>query len=405
LKNGTSYSFSIVASNTNGTSDAVITAPVIPQTGWKRFIIDQSADGSRVSSINFNGKPLVAYTDSKSGVLRIASWDGKIWRKSTVDGAGGSGARTKSKITSPISLCVNGSGTKQLLHIFYADSDERDLRYATYDGKRFTHEIVDGNGPKVNDYKDPVRVRTGSDVSISNACVASAGGVQVFYRDESQGILLGATKIKGANQWSYELVDGDRKTDGRTMGDVAFHLKALFDGKMTYVVYDSILTINQKKQATSGEVRVASRPTLSGANWSYFNIDTSGGAVPMTGFDVSIAKTLNGIQATWLNAAPTSPTSPTKIRWSPLQSPALQNSASSELFGAPGKFLNTDGSLIAFNCQQRLCVLDSVRAIPTIKLVTSEQNPDGISSAWVTIDRVKYLIAGVKGQLSMFRFQ
>jgi hypothetical protein len=405
LKNGTSYSFSIVASNTNGTSDAVITAPVIPQTGWKRFIIDQSADGSRVSSINFNGKPLVAYTDSKSGVLRIASWDGKIWRKSTVDGAGGSGARTKSKITSPISLCVNGSGTKQLLHIFYADSDERDLRYATYDGKRFTHEIVDGNGPKVNDYKDPVRVRTGSDVSISNACVASAGGVQVFYRDESQGILLGATKIKGANQWSYELVDGDRKTDGRTMGDVAFHLKALFDGKMTYVVYDSILTINQKKQATSGEVRVASRPTLSGANWSYFNIDTSGGAVPMTGFDVSIAKTLNGIQATWLNSAPTSPTSPTKIRWSPLQSPALQNSASSELFGAPGKFLNTDGSLIAFNCQQRLCVLDSVRAIPTIKLVTSEQNPDGISSAWVTIDRVKYLIAGVKGQLSMFRFQ
>ncbi len=405
LKNGTSYSFSIVASNTNGTSDAVITAPVIPQTGWKRFIIDQSADGSRVSSINFNGKPLVAYTDSKSGVLRIASWDGKIWRKSTVDGAGGSGARTKSKITSPISLCVNGSGTKQLLHIFYADSDERDLRYATYDGKRFTHEIVDGNGPKVNDYKDPVRVRTGSDVSISNACVASAGGVQVFYRDESQGILLGATKIKGANQWSYELVDGDRKTDGRTMGDVAFHLKALFDGKMTYVVYDSILTINQKKQATSGEVRVASRPTLSGANWSYFNIDTSGGAVPMTGFDVSIAKTLNGTQATWLNSAPTSPTSPTKIRWSPLQSPALQNSASSELFGAPGKFLNTDGSLIAFNCQQRLCVLDSVRAIPTIKLVTSEQNPDGISSAWVTIDRVKYLIAGVKGQLSMFRFQ
>ena len=77
----------------------------------------------------------------------------------------------------------------------------------------------------------------------------------------------------------------------------------------------------------------------------------------------------------------------------------------SELYGAPGKFLNTDGSLIAFNCQQRLCVLDSVRAVSTIKLVTSEQNPDGLSSAWVTVDRVKYLIAGVKGQLSMFRFQ
>jgi hypothetical protein len=292
-----------------------------------------------------------------------------------------------------------------LLHIFYSESDDRDLRYATYDGKKFTHEVVDGNGPQVNDYKDPVRVRTGSDVSISNACVATAGGVQVFYRDESQGILLGATKVAGATKWSYELVDGDRKTDGRTMGDVGFHLKALFDGKKTYVVYDSVLTINQKKQPTSGEIRVASRATLSGSAWSYYNIDTSAGAVPMVGFDVDIAKTLTGIQATWLTSVPSSATTPSKIRWSPLQTNALQNSVTTELYGAPGKFLSTDGSQIAFNCQQRLCVLDSVRAVPTIKLVTSEQNPDGIDSAWVIVDRVKYLIAGVKGQLSMFRFQ
>ena len=107
-----------------------------------------------------------------------------------------------------------------------------------YNGKKFTYEIVDGNGTVVNDYKDPVRVRTGSDVSISNACVATAGGVQVFYRDESQGILLGATKIAGSSNWKYELVDGDRKTDGRSIGDVGFHLKALFSGKKTYLVYD-----------------------------------------------------------------------------------------------------------------------------------------------------------------------
>ena len=403
LKNGTSYSFSIVASNTNGSSDAVITAPITPQADWKRFVIDQNSDGKHVTSINFNGKPLVAYTDGKSGILKIAAWDGKIWRKNTVDGAGGSGDRTKSKITSPISLCVNGSGTKQLLHIFYSESDDRDLRYATYDGKKFTYEIVDGNGVQVNDYKDPVRVRTGSDVSISSACVATSGGVQVFYRDESQGILLGATKIRGSKTWNYELVDGDRKTDGRTTGDVAFHLKALFDGKKTYVVYDSVLTINQRKQPTSGEIRVASRATLSADSWSYFNLDTSGIGVPMTGYDVSIAKTLNGIQATWLTSAPSSATTPNKIRWTPIQNPPRQDVTTTELYGVPGKFLNTDGSNIAFNCQQRLCVLDSARAIPTIKLVTSQQNPDGIASAWVTVDRNKYLVAGIKGQLSMLR--
>jgi len=403
LKNGTSYTFSIVSSNTNGTSDAVITAPVTPQPGWQRFIIDGDISMKHVTSINFNGKPLIAYTDTKSGILKIATWGGKLWKKTTVDGAGGSLGRTKAPITSPISLCVNGSGTKQTLHIFYGESQDRDLHYVTYDGKNLTYEIVDGNGVQVNDYKDPVRVRTGSDVSTSSACVATAGGIQVFYRDDSQGILLGATKAKGAKSWSYELVDGDRKTDGRSTGDVAFHLKALFDGKKTYVVYDSVLTINQKKEATSGEVRVASRDTFSPGDWSYFNIDTSGSATPMTGFDVSIAKTLNGIQAAWLISSPATAPNANRIRWSLIQNPPAQNVATTELYGAPSKYLNTDGSLIAFNCLSRLCVLDSARAIPTIKLVSSDQNSDGIDSAWVVIDRVKYLIASYKGQLSMFR--
>lgn len=403
LKNGTTYSFSIVASNTNGTSDAVITAPISPQAGWKRFVIDEKSDAKHVASTTFNGKPLIAYTDSKSGILKIAQWDGKAWKKTTVDGAGGTAGRTKSAISSTVSLCVNGSGLSQMLHIFYSESDDRDLHYATYDGKKFTYEIVDGNGPQVNDYKDPVRVRTGSDVSVSNACVATSGGIQVFYRDESQGILLGATKVKGSSKWSYELVDGDRKTDGRSTGDVAFHLKALFDGKKTYVVYDSVLTINQKKQPTSGEVRVASRTTLSSEPWSYFNLDSSGSATPMTGFDVAIAKTLSGIQATWLISSPATAPSPNRIRWSAIQNPPTQNVATSELYGAPGKYLNTDGIAIAYNCLQRLCVIESSRAVPTIKLVATEQNPNGIDSAWVVVDRVRYLVAGYKGQLSMFR--
>ena len=403
LKNGTSYSFSIVSSNTNGTSDAVITAPVTPQSGWQRSVIDAGVTLKHVTSISFNGKPLLAYTDKKSGVLKIAAWDGKVWKKSTVDGAGGTAGRTKSAITSPVSLCVNGSGTKQTLHIFYSESEDRDLHYATYDGKNFTYEIVDGNGVQVNDYKDPIRVRTGSDVSVSNACVATAGGIQVFYRDDSQGILLGATKVKGASKWSYELIDGDRKTDGRSTGDVGFHLKALFDGKKTYIIYDSVLTINQKKEATSGEVRVASRATLAAADWSYFNIDASGSATPMTGFDVSIAKTLDGIQATWLISSPATAPNPNRVRWSLVQNPPTQGVATTELYGAPSKYLNTDGSTIAFNCQSRLCILDSARAVPVIKLVSSDQNTDGIDSAWVTIDRVRYLISSYKGQLTAFR--
>ena len=403
LKNGTSYTFSIVASNTNGTSEAVTTSQVTPQPGWRRTIIDANTTLKHVASINFNGKPLLAYTDSKSGALKIAAWDGKLWKRSTVDGAGGTAGRTKSAITSPISLCVNGSGTKQTLHIFYSESEDRDLHYATYDGKNFTFEIVDGNGTQVNDYKDPIRVRTGSDVSVSSACVATAGGIQVFYRDESQGILIGATKVKGASKWSYELIDGDRKTDGRSTGDVGFHLKALYFGNKTYLIYDSVLTINQRKEATSGEVRVASRPTLSASDWSYFNIDASGSATPMTGFDVSLAKTLDGIQASWLISSPATAPNPNKVRWSLIQNPPTQGVATTELFGAPSKYLNTDGTAIAFNCLYRLCVIDTSRIVPVIKLVSSYQNSEGIDSAWVVVDRVRYLIASYKGQLTAFR--
>ena len=123
----------------------------------------------------------------------------------------------------------------------------------------------------------------------------------------------------------------------------------------------------------------------------------------MTGFDVSIAKTLNGIQATWLISSPATAPAPNRIRWSAIQNPPTQLVATSELYGAPGKYLNTDGTYIAYNCFQRLCVLDSARAIPTIKLVSTELNSDGIDSAWVVVDRIRYLVAGYKGQLSMFR--
>ena len=198
-------------------------------------------------------------------------------------------------------------------------------------------------------------------------------------------------------------VDGDRKTDGRSTGDVAFHLKALFDGKKTYVVYDSVLTINQKKEPTSGEVRVASRNTFAPGDWSYFNLDTSGSATPMTGFDVSIAKTLDGVQASWLISSPTTAPDANRIRWSLIQNPPTQGVATSESFGTPSKYLNTDGTSIAYNCAQRICVLDTARAVPTIKLVSSEQNTAGSDSAWVVIGRVKYLVASYKGDLSMLR--
>ncbi len=405
LKNGTSYTFSVVAKNALGVSDAAVTKAVVPQPGWKSTVLDSAADGKTVASTTFNGKPAIAYTDTKSGDLKLATFDGKSWKKVTVDGAGGSGGRTTDNIAGAISMCVNGSGVKQTLHIFYSDATEKDLRYATYNGKSFAFETIDGNGSAVNNYEDPVRVRTSSDVSVANACVASASAVQVFYRDESQGVLLGAVRTKGA-AWKYELVDGDRKTDGRTTGDVGFHLQAIFDGTTTYVAYDSVISMNQKKEMTAGAVRVATRTSVEATAWQYQTLDISTDDALIFGFDVALAKTSSGVFATWLAASAASAPKANQLRWASLENPTKISKITTENFGTPGEFMTTDGKTIIFNCQERLCALDTSKkdlGQSAIRLVSSTQGSEPTQSAWVTVNKVKYLLATINGKLALLK--
>jgi hypothetical protein len=401
LKNGTSYSFSITASNSLGTSEPIITNAVTPQAGWSRTVIDPAAQAQNLTSVTFNTNPAVIYQDAINGALKLALWNGKVWTKLTVDGRGGSAGRTRNTISGEVSACVSGYGKAQTLHIFYSDSVDKDLRYATYDGKTFKYEVVDGNGTAVNGYEDPNRVRTASDVSVSNACSVNSAGVQVFYRDESQGILLGAVKAKGATEWKYELVDGDRKTDDRTTGDVGFHLDALFDGKETILLYDSILTINQRKEATSGAIRTARRTGISPTSWKYQTLDNSGGPIAVVGYDVNLQKGARGILATWLTSSTLTLPKAEQLRWAYLDAPTVFTTLPTTNFGNPAKFLNSDGINTIFNCQDRLCATDLSKS--TISLVAKEPYEDGIDSTWIVINKVRYLVAGIGNQLISLR--
>jgi hypothetical protein len=285
------------------------------------------------------------------------------------------------------------------------DFIEKDLRYATYNGTTFTFETVDGNGASVNSYEDQIRVRTSSDVSVSNACVASDKSIQVFYRDETQGVLLGAVKTR-TEPWSYELIDGDRKADGRTTGDVGFHVRALSDGVRTYLAYDSVVSVNQKREITSGAIRIASRTTTEPESWNYQTLDISTDDALIFGFDVALSRTSNGVFASWLAASAATTPKPNQIRWTYLNNSTKIFKLTTEGFGTPGEFLATDGKVIVFNCQERLCALDtSKKALnqSAISIISSTQGSEPTQSTWVTVNKVKYVLATINGKLVLLK--
>jgi hypothetical protein len=397
LKNGTSYTFEIVASNSMGASPKVVTKPMTPRAAWSSQVMDATSDASSISSATLNGQPVIAYVDSKTSILRLATWSGKSWKKSTID----------SDIKGQVSLCVSGKSLKQTLHVFYADKTENDLRYATVIGAKISREVVDGNAEKVQSYEEIVRVPTASNVSTSNACAVTSEGIQVFYRDETQGVLLGAYKNFGGD-WNYELVDGDRKTDFRSTGDVAFHLKALVDGNKTYVIYDSVLDIddNQSRVPTSGEIRLATRTSFDPGAWQYRTLESPKADASILGYDVEIVKSAKGIIASWFSATALSMPDPTLVRTLNISNSSSVQVTSSSNFGTANKLMSSDSKTLMFNCLGRLCAIDYAkfsRGQTAISLASSWQSVEPIASAWITLNKVRYAVAGINGKVVLLK--
>jgi len=395
LKNGTSYTFEIVASNSKGTSPKVVTKAVVPRAAWSSQVLDAASDARSITSTTLNGQPVIAYVDSKTSVLRLASWSGKTWKKTTID----------SDISGQVSLCVSGKNLKQTLHIFYADKTDNDLRYATVNGTKISREIVDGNAAKVQSYEEIVRVPTASNVSVSNACAITSDGIQVFYRDETQGVLLGAYKNFDGG-WNYELVDGDRKTDFRTTGDVAFHMKALVDGNKTYVLYDSVLAINQNRDATSGEIRLATRTSFDPGAWQYKTLESPTADATVLGYDVEIAKTAKGIMASWFSATALSMPDPTLVRTLNLNTASGVSITSTSNYGTPNELMSSDSKTLVFNCLGRLCAIDYAKfskGQSAIALASSWQSAEPIASAWIVLNKVRYAVAGINGKVVLLK--
>ena len=393
LKNSTTYTFNVTAINSNGTSEPVTSDPVTPVATWKSSVIDNASDAKYLASTTFNNRPFIAYISSKTGTLRTATYVNGVWKKVVIDGMGGSAGRTNHRLGGHISLCTTGTGARQEVHLFYGDVVDNDLRHATITNTTLSFEVVDGNAPSIQPYEQSARVRTGSDVSYSSACVASTTTLQVFYRDESQGVLLGA--VKKANRWSYELIDGDRKSDGRTTGDVAFHLDAITSGATTYLIYDSVLVVNQRKDATSGEIRLASRDGSAANSWIYQTIDSPSTSASVLGYDVAINKVGGKLTGAWFAATGASLPNPSQVRTQIIEGSTTTYSTAK--FGTPSAPINLNGSTIVISCQKRLCAIDAITK--KVNLISGWQGEEPIQNSWITLNGVRYLVAGINGQL------
>ena len=398
LKNGTAYTFSVSATNSLGTSNTVNTNSVTPQTAWKGSVVDSTADARYLATAVYAGRPVIAYSDSKKGDLKLATFSGNKWSIKTIDGNSTTFGKTTNDVSGYISACTSVSGRTNYLHIFYADLKDKDLRYAVFDGKSWYYEIVDGDALSIQDYKEFPRKRGGSDVSVSSACAVTSSGVQVFYRDESQGILLGAVKDK--NDWRYEIVDGDKDTEDRTTGDVAFHLKATTVGKKIHLIYDSVRGFDMDRNVTRSEIRYATRSSALVEDWTYKTLDVPGNGVSVAGYDVSIFNGARGVNTGWFTGTGASFPNPDQIRYQLLGASSFTDASSTE-FGIPNSPIVMDDRSLIFGCQLRLCVLN--RADQSVRLVSNGQLQEGSLSSWITLNKIRYAVAGVSGKLTLFK--
>ncbi len=398
LKNGTKYTFSVSATNSLGTSNSVNTNSVTPQPAWQSSIIDTTADAKYLATATYAGKPVIAYSDSTKGDLKLATFSGNKWGIKTIDGNSTTLGKTTNDVSGYISMCTSVSGRTNYLHIFYSDLKDKDLRYAVYDGKSWYYEIVDGDALSIQDYKEFPRKRGGSDVSVSSACAVTASGVQVFYRDESQGILLGAVKDK--LDWRYEIVDGDKDTEDRTTGDVAFHLKATTVGKKIHLIYDSVRGFDMDRNVTRSEMRYATRSSAFVEDWTYKTLDIPGNGVSVAGYDVAIFNGARGINTGWFTGTGASFPNPDQVRYQLFGATSFTDAKSVE-YGVPNSPIVMDDRTIMFGCQLRLCALN--QANRSVSLISNGTVQEGSLSSWITLNKIRYAVAGVSGKLTLFK--
>jgi hypothetical protein len=385
LQNGRSYKFLIQAKNSKGISKAVESNVVKPEVTPAFQIIDRGANVENFAISKFQGIPVLLYGDKRNLTLKMARLDGADWRLSVI---------RRNIDVGDISICTSSSKKGGVLHVLYGEKQSGDLIHSSLLGSKWTHEIVDGNGKQAETYSERILVRTNSNVSVSNTCVITNNQLQVFYRDDTKGLLLGATRTKSG--WVYEVIDGHLNTDGRTTGDVGYDLSATSVNGTVHLIYDSVVALNSSSLPIQGEVRLASRKSLFPEDWKFVTLDGPENAKAVAGFSVSSHRTSGDTNFAWLSSSGDDISRADKLVTSRNSLVSRLRIYSSGVYGDFSGPLAFSKAGIVYGCLSRLCEI-SLNG-DEVRLISGKQN-FGKTGFVLEISNKEFVFSTLKGKI------
>ena len=215
-------------------------------------------DGTAVHMDNGATASLYFYTPHKHGQLlffnTFAGWFGPPSLKDEYRFEGLAGKTHSTLTTNSTSL---GDYTKTLangkyIYTFYYDATNKNLRFAQYNGSRWSNHVLDGPGASGSGV-------TTHDVGKGITATVYQGEVQVYYYDATNGSLRHTWMKDGA--WHRQTLDGTTSSLGKSNANVGQN--------PTFLIYHDQLQIYYY-DATSGNLRHAWWP---GGRWHFETMD------------------------------------------------------------------------------------------------------------------------------------
>ena len=196
----------------------------------------------------------------------------------TLDGVGGSNGRT----THSVGTDVSATAQTGVVHVFYRDDTDQDLRHGWFDGGVWMFETLDGNST--------VDGRTSHDVGRRSVALVYRDKLNVIYADDTEGDVRRA--VFDGSTWRYSVLDGNRTTGGRTTDPVGAAIRAgVWDSRL-HVLYT--VAPSGLREATIDRGRTAAYATLSSSGGSSLGLLKVSDAQVLIAYDATIGSCCDG---------------------------------------------------------------------------------------------------------------